>query len=96
MDALLAIASRREVRNYASRPVPADAVDRVRQAGRVAGSAFNSQPLRFLVLESEGVRLSAAKGAFAPQNLTDAPLSVAIAVRGGGPPTSTRGGRRRT
>ena len=44
VDAFLAIASKRDTRRYADRPVPEEVVQRVLQAGRVAGSARNRQP----------------------------------------------------
>jgi len=56
VDTFLAIASRREVREYAGRPIPADAEQRILEAGRIAGSSQNSQPWRFLVVESPSLR----------------------------------------
>jgi nitroreductase len=44
MDTWLAVASRREVREYADRDVPEDVVQRILDAGRLAGSAKNRQP----------------------------------------------------
>jgi nitroreductase len=44
VDTWLAIASRRETREYAHRDVPEDVVRRILDAGRLAGSASNSQP----------------------------------------------------
>ena len=38
MDTFLAIASRREVRDYDGRPIPDDATRRILDAGRLAGS----------------------------------------------------------
>ncbi len=52
MDAYLAVASKRDQREYAERPVPTDAVRRILDAGRIAGSAKNRQPWRFLVQPS--------------------------------------------
>lgn len=47
MDTFLAIASKRDTRRYAERPIPEEAVGRILEAGRVAGSARNRQPWRF-------------------------------------------------
>jgi nitroreductase len=44
MDTWLAVASRREVREYADRELPEDVVGRILDAGRLAGSAKNRQP----------------------------------------------------
>jgi nitroreductase len=49
MDTWLAVASRREVRDYADRELPEEIVRRILDAGRVAGSAQNRQPCPFYV-----------------------------------------------
>lgn len=85
MDALLAIASRREVRSYSDRPVPPDARRRILEAGRVAGSAKNRQPWRFLVLEDPALLERVAGTVFAPENVRGARFTVAIVVSGKGP-----------
>ena len=56
MDTYLAIASKRDTRGYAARPIPEAAVRRILDAGRVAGSAKNRQPWRFLLVEDPAVR----------------------------------------
>lgn len=85
MDAYLAIASRREVRAYAPRPLPPDVERRILEAGRVAGSSRNRQPWRFLVVRDPGARERAADAAWASENLRGAALVVAVVVRGKGP-----------
>src|SRR5438045_1989206 len=92
MDTYLAIASRREGRAYADRPLPDEVVHRILDAGRLAGSAQNRQPWRFLVIESPGVREELAQTLYVPENALSAALVVAIAVRGAGP-TSFDAGR---
>ena len=49
MDAFLAIVSRREVREYDGRELPEEAVRRILEAGRLAGSSRNRQQRRFVV-----------------------------------------------
>jgi nitroreductase len=44
VDTWLAIASRREIREYADRAIPEDVVRTILDAGRLAGSAKNRQP----------------------------------------------------
>ena len=85
MDVRLAIASRREVREYAPDPLPADVVARILDAGRLAGSAQNRQPWTFLVPESRERIERLAGAVFAPPNVLGAALVVAIVVRGKGP-----------
>jgi nitroreductase len=85
MDAFLAIASRRDVRRYAAETLPDAIVDRILDAGRLAGSAGNRQPWTFVVLASRE-RVEALAGAvFVPENLLNAQLVVAIVVSGKGP-----------
>ena len=90
MDAFLAVVSRREVRSYEARPLPDDAKRRILEAGRLAGSSKNRQQRRFVVLSRP--RRSAA--VYAPANLLDATLVVAIVVSGKGPVGARRRPRR--
>ena len=53
MDTYLAVASKRDWRSYADRPVPDDVQLRILDAGRVSGSSQNVQPWRFVVVESD-------------------------------------------
>jgi nitroreductase len=85
MDALLAIASKRDVRAYADRPLPEDVERRILDAGRLAGSSRNSQPWRFHVLASGAVRAATAESVWAPGNVEGAALVVAVVVSGRGP-----------
>jgi nitroreductase len=85
MDVRLAIASRREVREYAQDPLPADVVERILDAGRLAGSAQNRQPWAFVVPESRARIERLAPAVFAPQNVLGAAVVVAIVVHGKGP-----------
>jgi nitroreductase len=85
MDAYLAIASKREVRQYDGRPLSEDAVRRILDAGRVAGSAANRQARRFVVLRSRSLVERASNAVYAPANLLGAALVVVVVVRGKGP-----------
>jgi nitroreductase len=85
VETLLAIASRREVREYERRPLPPDVERRILDAGRLAGSASNRQPWRFVIVEDEGRRERLAEGVFEPGNIRGAALVVAVVVSGKGP-----------
>jgi nitroreductase len=85
METWLAIASRREVREYAETQIPEDVELRILDAGRLAGSSQNVQPWRFVVVESPGKRERLAELVYAPGNVLGARLVVAIAVSGKGP-----------
>jgi len=82
LDTFLAIASKRDERRYADAPIPAELTERILDAGRLAGSARNRQPWRFVVVEtSERVeRLAAA--VYAPDNIRGAALVLALVGQG--------------
>jgi nitroreductase len=82
MDTFLTIASKRDQREYADRDVPAALRDRILDAGRIAGSAQNRQPLRFFVLESRAVLERVAETVYVPRNLLGARLVVALVAKG--------------
>ena len=78
MDTELAIASKRDRREYADEPIPPDVERRILEAGWVAGSARNRQDRRFVVLR-EG-REAATELVTRPDNLRQAKLVVAILI----------------
>jgi nitroreductase len=78
VDTFLAIASKRDTRHYADRPIPAEVVQRILEAGRVAGSARNRQPWRFLVVESAERQEQLAEAVYEAGNVRGARLIVAI------------------
>ena len=82
MDTFLAIASRRDERRYADRPIPAAVVERILDAGRLAGSARNRQPWRFLLVESAERKAALADAVYAPRNVRTAALVVALVGKG--------------
>ena len=82
MDAYLAVVSKREVRRYDDRPLPDDAVRRILEAGRLAGSSRNRQLRRFVVLSD---REAAAATVHMPSNVLGAALVVAIVTGRKGP-----------
>jgi nitroreductase len=82
MDTFLAIASKRDQRDYADREIPTEVVERILQAGRITGSASNRQPWRFVVLESPEARSQVAQTVYAPGNVEGSRLAIAIVIRG--------------
>jgi nitroreductase len=84
VDTWLVIASRREVREYADRPVEPEVVERTLQAGRVAGNALNRQQWRFVVLESPEAIAAAAGGVTRATNVQGAALCIAVVLTGPG------------
>ncbi len=85
MDTFLAIASKRDQREYADREIPEEVVRRILEAGRIAGSASNKQPWRFLVVERAELREQVAEQVYEADNVRGAKLVVALSVSGKGP-----------
>jgi nitroreductase len=83
VDTFLAIVSRREVRRYDGRPLPDDAVRRILDAGRLAGSSKNRQARRFVIVRSRVEELAGA--VYEPGNVRGAALVVAVVTFGKGP-----------
>jgi nitroreductase len=80
MDVFLAIASKRDKTHpYAERKIPDEVVQRILDAGRLAGSAQNRQPWRFLVVDDAARRERLAEAVYEPGNVREAALVVAIA-----------------
>ncbi|MFH1417360.1 MAG: nitroreductase family protein [Planctomycetota bacterium] len=76
MNVLDAIKTRRSIRAYASRPIPPDVFDRMRQALRFAPSACNLQPWRFILVTDEQLRRQIAKLSHDQLWIADAPVAV--------------------
>jgi nitroreductase len=84
VDAWLAIASRREVREYAPAPLGDELERRILEAGRISGSSKNTQPWTFVVIRGDEARERAAKAVYAPGNVEGAAFVVAVVVSGKG------------
>jgi nitroreductase len=63
---LEAIKKRRSVRSYESKPIPRDIINTIIQAGNEAPSPMNSQPWRFVVVESKKVQQQFLRVAMKP------------------------------
>jgi nitroreductase len=75
VDVYTAIASKRDERRYAERPIPDEVVTRILDAGRVTGSSRNRQDWEFVVVSD---RATFAELVYAPENVSTAALVVAI------------------
>ena len=82
MDTYLAIASKRDERRYADRPVAPEIVERILDAGRLSGSSQNRQRWRFLVVERRELVEQLAECVYAPRNVLGAALVIAVAAQG--------------
>ena len=75
METFLAIASKRDERRYADRPVAEGDVLRILDAGRLSGSSQNKQLWNFVVVSDTA---ALADAVWAPENVQTAGLVVAI------------------
>jgi nitroreductase len=80
MDTFLAIASKRDQRQYADREIPDETVRRILDAGRISGSAANRQPWRFAAVRERPLLERLADTVYAPGNVLGARLVVALVV----------------
>jgi nitroreductase len=80
VDTYLAIASKRDERRYADRPVADEIVTRVLDAGRLSGSSQNKQLWRFVVVSDTD---ALADAVWAPENVRTAGLVVAVVGEAG-------------
>jgi nitroreductase len=79
----LALASKRDVRAYDGTPVSEDVALRILDAGRLAGSARNRQPTRFVVVEGDALP-AVARAVYVSRNIITAGFVVVIVVSPGG------------
>ncbi len=84
MDAYKAIISKRDQRDYDSRPIPEETLRRILQAGRMAGSSSNRQLCRLIVLNDRAALEALAPAGPGTAAMLRAPLAIAIAVIEGG------------
>ena len=78
MDALLAIVSKRDLRNFNGEALSDAEVARILDAGRLAGSARNRQPWRFVVVATPEGRERVASAVYVPDNVHSAGFVVAV------------------
>ena len=84
MDTYTCIRTKRDTRAYQDRPIPEQSLRRILQAGRMAGSAKNLQPCRFVVIQDAPKKKELTVcGQFA-QHIVSAPVAVAIVLPQGG------------
>jgi nitroreductase len=77
MSVLEVIRERRSVRRYNGDPVPEEALARVLEAARMAPSAKNIQPWKFVVVRDRAIKIGLAKAAFDQTFISEAAIVVA-------------------
>jgi nitroreductase len=76
MDVLEAIRTRRSVRAYSPKAIPADALDRMRSALRWAPSACNLQPWHFILVTDPDLRRQVAESSHRQLWMAGAPVTI--------------------
>jgi len=83
VDTWLTVASKRDWRSYADRPVADDVQRRILDAGRLSGSSVNKQPWLFVVVESGEAKDRLIDLVYAGDNIRTCAFAVAIATADG-------------
>jgi len=76
MDVIEAIRVRRSVREYSGRPIPVDVMERMEEALRLAPSACNYQPWKFVLVTDPSLRAQIAEAANNQRWMAGAPVIV--------------------
>jgi nitroreductase len=80
MEAFETVRTVLAVRDYQPKPVPADLIRRIVEAGRLTGSAMNGQPWHFIVVDdAETLRKLGALARSGPY-VANAPLAIVVAI----------------
>ena len=66
MNFLELVKKRKSTRNYSSRPVAREVIERCLEAARMAPSACNAQPWSFIVLDNKELKDKVSDAAFSP------------------------------
>jgi nitroreductase len=87
MDVFEAIRTRRSIRKYRSKPIPNEKLNMILEAARLAPSAGNRQPWRFIIIQDADRKKEVAQAADDQTFLSDA-ATIVVAV--GDPDASIR------
>ena len=86
MDAFEAIVTKRDTREYESRPVEDEDLQLLLRAARMAGSSKDEQPIRLLVLRSQEQKDALARCGDFTAHLPASPLVIVVVRREGSRP----------
>jgi nitroreductase len=76
MDVFEAVQQRRSIRSYEAAPIPKEKLEKVLEAGRLAPSASNIQPWRFIVVTDSDKRKKLAEGGMYAKFLVESPIVI--------------------
>ncbi len=78
LDVAEAAAARRSVRLYKPEPVPREDLDRIFEIVRLAPSAYNVQPWRFVVVTEPELKAKLGVAAYGQKQVTGAPAVIVL------------------
>jgi nitroreductase len=78
LDVARAAAARRSVRLYKQEPVPREDLDRIFEIVRLAPSAFNVQPWRFVVVTDPASKAQLGAAAYGQKQVAGAPAVIVL------------------
>ncbi len=81
MEVFEAVRTVLAVRSYGQKPIPADTVRRIVQAGRLTGSSMNGQPWQFIVIENRDTLRQLGKLARSGPYIAQAALAIVVAIQ---------------
>ncbi|MFN8498401.1 MAG: nitroreductase family protein [Anaerolineae bacterium] len=82
MDVFETIRTALAVRSYQDKPIPADVVERIVEAGRMTGSGMNRQPWHFIVVQDKDTLRKLGELAKTGPYTAQAPLAIVVLVEG--------------
>ena len=77
MELLSEIQNRQTVRTFLSDPIEERSLDRILEAGRLAPSAKNRQPWRFIVMQDRDLKEKMKDAAYGDERFCQAPVAIA-------------------
>ncbi len=78
MDTFEAIRTIRAVRQFEARPVPAEVITRVLNAGRLTGSSKNTQPWQFILIQDRKIMDDLSKCGNYAEHLRQANFAIVV------------------
>ena len=78
METLTCIRTRREIREYADKPIPEESLLKILEAGRLAPSSKNSQPWHFVVIKNQEMLKKITGLTPTGEHIGKAPLAIAV------------------
>src|SRR5438093_6943564 len=81
MEVFEAVQTALAIRNYKATPVPQEVVRRIVEAGRLTGSAMNTQPWHFIVVDEKDTLNQLGAIARTGPYVAQAPLAIVVAIQ---------------